>query len=90
MNKTYQIIVSGKVQGVFYRESTQNKAKELGLCGTVKNLKTGEVEIFIAGDENIIHKLVDWCKIGPKNSKVNEIIIKEIDNQKFIDFKILF
>lgn len=59
------IFVSGKVQGVFFRETTQKKAKKLGLSGWVKNLKDGRVEAVFEGDKDKVEKMVKWAKKGP-------------------------
>ena len=68
------LIISGKVQGVFYRALCQETAQELALTGWVKNLLTGEVEVLAQGEK--IEKLIEWCKKGPPSSRVNYVDIK--------------
>lgn len=68
-----QIFVSGRVQGVFYRESTRQEAAALGLKGGVRNLRDGRVEVQIAGDEESVELLIKWLKTGPKFAKVSNI-----------------
>ena len=71
--KRVHIIVQGKVQGVFFRASTKDKATELGLSGFVRNMPDGTVEIVAEGSQEQLTKLVDWCHIGPERSIVNEV-----------------
>lgn len=73
MIQHFDIVVSGRVQGVFYRASTVEKAKSLGIKGIVKNLPDGSVAIEAEGDVNILKLLVDWCKQGPPMAKVEKV-----------------
>lgn len=88
-NQTFHIIIRGKVQGVFYRKSTQKKALELGLTGWVKNLKDGSVELEAEGTISKLEELASWCKEGPKNAIVKEIEIREISPKNYENFQIL-
>jgi acylphosphatase len=76
--KRISIIVSGKVQGVFYRASTEKKAKEIGLAGFVRNEPNGNVYIEAQGTEEQLTEFVKWCKQGPDRARVDEISSKEI------------
>jgi acylphosphatase len=73
------ILVSGKVQGVFFRSSTQDKAEELDLSGWVRNLPDGRVEAVFEGEKEDVDKMVEWCRKGPEYAKVTgvEIIMEE-------------
>jgi len=73
-----QILVSGSVQGVFFRESTRQIAGELMLSGFVRNLRDGRVEVHVIGDEANIQSLIKWLKIGPKLAKVSTIRVLEM------------
>lgn len=77
----YRIKVKGKVQGVFYRSSTQAKAKELGLSGWVKNEEDGSVLIEAEGEEQKLEKLIDWCRQGPGAAVVNDVEYQELEPQ---------
>ncbi len=66
------IFVSGKVQGVFYRENTRKKAESLGVTGWAKNLKDGRVEAVFEGDRERVEKMVEWAKKGPFWAKVED------------------
>ena len=69
-----QIIVHGRVQGVFYRDSTRRKAVELGLVGTVRNLSDGGVEVVAEGAAAALEALVQWCRLGPPAAEVGDMI----------------
>lgn len=77
----YKINVKGKVQGVFYRASTQAKAKELGLNGWVKNQEDGSVLIEAEGEEQKLDKLLEWCRQGPGAAIVNDVEFEEMEPQ---------
>ncbi len=76
--KRLRIQVTGKVQGVFYRPSTQAKAKELGLNGWVKNSEDGSVLIEAEGEDQKLDKLVEWCRQGPGAAQVNGVEAEEV------------
>lgn len=84
-----RIIVTGKVQGVFYRKSAAEKAVSLGLYGWVKNNPDGSVEIEATGDKTSIEQLISWCKTGPKNAKVDKVEEYELPLTNFSDFRII-
>ncbi len=70
-----EILVSGKVQGVFYRAHAREFARELGLVGTVSNLDTGDVEIIAEGSKNLLKELYLWCQDGPRMAGVENVQI---------------
>ena len=84
------LIVSGRVQGVFFRDSTRNKAIELGLSGYAKNLPDGNVEVVAEGDENKINELIKFIKNHPGHSKVAEVKIKQKGPENFNGFEIRY
>ena len=65
--------VSGQVQGVFFRDSTQQKAEELGLAGWVKNLPDGQVEAVFEGPSENVRAMVRWCEEGPRHASVENV-----------------
>ncbi|WP_215226637.1 acylphosphatase [Echinicola shivajiensis] len=84
-----KIKVLGKVQGVFFRKSTQDKAKELGLKGWVRNESDGSVMTIIQGEEDQLKLMEDWLKVGPSKSQVSELmVLEEGYNLKFDSFEI--
>ena len=86
---TYQIRVSGKVQGVFFRVNARDRARELGITGWVKNAANGEVQITAAGEDKAIEDFLKWCKAGPPQSRVDEVQVKPIDEVEFSTFEII-
>lgn len=66
-------IVSGRVQGVYYRASTQEKATSLGLTGWVKNLTNGNVEFEAEGEESAVNALLQWAHEGPAMANVTQL-----------------
>ena len=86
--KSLCIIVSGKVQGVFFRDSTRRKADELELAGYVKNLSNGTVEVVVQGTENKINELIKFIKNNPGHSKVSDVKINYKELEKLDVFEI--
>ena len=72
-----RILVSGQVQGVFFRNWTVAEARALGLRGWVRNLRSGEVEILAMGAENAIAALAGRCRDGPPAAAVEAVRIAE-------------
>lgn len=87
--KCLQIIIRGKVQGVWFRVSTRNKAEELGIYGIVKNQSDGSVYVEVEGDEIILKNFVAWCYEGSEYARVDTVEILEIDRRDFTSFKIV-
>lgn len=67
------VIVSGRVQGVFYRAETQKAARQHGVTGWVKNRPEGTVEAVFEGDENKVAAMIEWCKTGSPQAKVDAV-----------------
>ena len=71
-----KLVITGKVQGVFYRHSTRQKARELGLTGWVRNLADGSVEAEASGAKSVIEDLISWCRQGPANAQVENVAVE--------------
>lgn len=67
------LIISGRVQGVFYRASTRDKAVRLGVSGWVKNIPGGGVEAVFCGEKNKVEQMIKWCRKGPAHAKVDNV-----------------
>jgi acylphosphatase len=74
-------LVSGRVQGVFYRASTQLKARELGVHGYAKNLADGRVEVLALGDRQSVEALIEWLWQGSSTSHVTSVEVVELTAQ---------
>lgn len=71
------VIVTGKVQGVFYRAETAAKARRLNITGWVCNLPDGHVEAVFEGEEVNVQKIVEFCRRGPPNAYVINLDVKK-------------
>lgn len=88
--KTSSINVKGIVQGVYFRASTLEKAKELGIKGWVRNETDGSVSIQAQGETDKIERFVEWLHQGPDRAQVDEVIVNEKEDiLPFEDFRIL-
>ena len=65
------LLIRGRVQGVWYRQSTLAMARSMGLAGWVRNLPTGEVEALIEGEADVVEQMVSWCRQGPPAAQVS-------------------
>jgi len=70
-----RFIISGRVQGVWYRGSTQQQARRLGVKGYARNLTDGSVEVMACGSNEKIDELRSWLQQGPSNAKVSNFFI---------------
>ncbi len=87
--KTLKLFISGIVQGVFFRKSIEDKAKELELKGFVRNLDDGRVEVVVEGKDENVNEMVEACKQGLPHSEVKNVTTEEIKHQGFSGFKVL-
>ena len=85
---TVHLIISGKVQGVFYRASAKEKADELHLTGWIKNMLSGEVEAVVTGADEVIQQFIEWCWQGPKRAQVTNVKITNRSDESFHSFNI--
>ena len=89
--KRVEIIVTGMVQGVFFRATTRDFAKKLALNGIVRNLRDGTVEIIAEGSEEVLNRLIEYAKRGPPSAKVYNIDVKWLEPEgKFRGFKVTY
>ena len=79
-NQCVRLFVTGRVQGVFFRQSLKAKAIQNDIFGWVKNLQDGRVECLLEGNEKNISVLVKWANSGPANAIVENV---EVHNEKF-------
>lgn len=81
------VLISGRVQGVWFRASTKQKAEQLGLKGWVRNTNNGCVEAVFQGNENQVSEMINWCRYGPPLAKVDKVnVIKKKSEDLFKDF----
>ena len=87
--KTINIVVSGKVQGVYFRQSTRDVAGQLHITGTVANQNDGSVLITATGTPGHLQQLVDWAHKGPGGATVDNVQVSELPLQSFDGFRIV-
>jgi acylphosphatase len=71
--KRVRVVVSGRVQGVFYRATCAARARDAGLGGWVRNLPDGRVEAAFEGPDAAVDGLVAWCRLGPDLARVDDV-----------------
>lgn len=87
--KQVQLVVRGRVQGVFFRASSQREAKRLGLTGWVKNRNDGSVEMLAEGEEESLKELIAWSHRGSGASRVDKVDVRwRSFSGEFFDFRI--
>lgn len=90
MAKRCHVHITGKVQGVWFRESTRQEADRLGVKGWVQNLPDGRVEGVFEGPDEAVDALVTWCHTGPSNARVDQVQVDAQDaTGEFTQFQVL-
>ncbi|NNC70041.1 MAG: acylphosphatase [Flavobacteriaceae bacterium] len=88
MTVAYKIIVKGRVQGVWFRKYTKDKADSLNLSGFARNELDGSVYIEVEGEEDHITQFIGWLDMGSPLSKVNSVDVEHIAIQAYQSFEI--
>lgn len=85
-----RIIVTGRVQGVWFRGSTRDEAVRIGLKGTVRNLADGTVEIIAVGESQLLDELIAWAHNGPPMAAVTHVVVELLPNEpQFRSFEVI-
>jgi len=79
--------VKGRVQGVFFRDSTRRLAQTLGISGYAINLSNGYVEVLACGESDSVDELAAWLQDGPQMARVDEVIARDIELDAPDDFQ---
>ena len=74
-----RVLVSGRVQGVSFRDATRSQAEQLGLSGWVRNTQDGQVEAIFEGVPETVQQMIEWCKSGPSSADVEDL---SVDNEQ--------
>ena len=88
MIQAIHIIVHGRVQGVWFRAGTKEKAGELGILGWVKNRPEGTVEIHAEGEKSQLNNFISWCRKGTPAAHVTSVDLASISLKNFTSFEI--
>ena len=81
--------VEGRVQGVFFRSSTRQQARSLGIIGFARNLSDGRVEIRACGDVQALETFRQWLSRGPEHARVTKVQCEAAEPEPYLDFTIL-
>lgn len=83
-----RVVVSGQVQGVFFRDSTRREANRLGVGGWVRNRRDGTVEAVLEGAPDAVAELVLWCREGPRGARVEDLEVSEAEPEGRMAFAV--
>ena len=83
------VVVSGRVQGVWFRDSMRRQAERLGLAGWVRNLPDGNVEAVFEGAADAVERLSVWCHHGPPGARVTSVVPRNEPPEGLTGFRIL-
>ena len=88
MSQACRYLVSGRVQGVWFRESTRRKAQELGITGHAINLPDGRVEVLACGSQQALDELHSWLHSGPPLARVSEVSTEPCEDPAVSQFSV--
>ncbi|MGI8982939.1 MAG: acylphosphatase [Acidimicrobiales bacterium] len=83
-----RVLVSGRVQGVFFRDSCARRAREQGVAGWVRNRADGRVEAWFQGEAQAVENMVTWCRHGPARAEVSDVEVEAVDPAPLNAFRI--
>ena len=82
------MIVHGRVQGVFFRDTARRMARSRGVSGWVRNTREGTVEAAFEGDPEAVESMVRWCREGPRGAAVERVEVAEEEPEGLTEFRI--
>jgi acylphosphatase len=89
MKKRIRVIITGRVQGVFFRMETQHAARRIGVTGWARNRRDGSVEAVFEGAPEKVEEMLAWCRKGPSLARVDDVAVRDADDQEsFTDFTV--
>jgi acylphosphatase len=83
-----RVVVHGRVQGVFFRETTRRRAYRAGVAGWVRNARDGSVEAWFEGDPDDVEVMVRFAGIGPSGAYVDSVDVEEVEPQDLRGFEV--
>jgi acylphosphatase len=81
-------VISGQVQGVFFRDSTRRRAESAGVAGWVRNTAEGAVEAVFEGDPEAVEEMVEFCRRGPSRADVASVEVVDEEPEGLIGFQV--
>ncbi len=82
------LIITGHVQGVFYRATAEQVALKIGLRGWIQNNASGSVEAHIEGEDAVIEQFIDWCHHGPDKAEVENVQVTDCEPENCSSFEV--
>ena len=83
-----RVVVSGRVQGVWFRESMRQVAERHGVAGWVRNAPDGTVQAVLEGSSEAVARIVDWCRIGPPDASVEDVVSTDEPPEGLVSFDV--
>ena len=83
-----RVVISGRVQGVFFRDSLRMQAERAGVCGWARNAADGTVEALLEGDAGAVERVVHWCRSGPDRARVDDVAVHDAEPSRARGFEI--
>ena len=83
-----RVVVHGRVQGVFFRDTTRRMARSRGLAGWVRNLPDGTVEAVFEGEPDPVESMADWCGQGPRGASVERVELADEEPEGLAGFEV--
>jgi acylphosphatase len=83
-----RVVVHGRVQGVFFRDSCRREAQSAGVGGWVRNLPDGSVEALFEGSEDAVRRMLDWAQHGPRYARVERVNVTEEQPSGTTEFRV--
>jgi acylphosphatase len=83
-----RLVVHGRVQGVFYRDSCRQEAERLGVVGWVVNEHDGTVRVHVEGEQDAVRTLVEWCRTGPRRAEVRGVEVTDTEPEGLTRFEV--
>ena len=83
-----RVVVHGRVQGVFFRDTVRRMAQSRGIAGSVRNTPDGTVEAVFEGNDEDVESMVRWCRQGPRGAQVERVEVIEEDPEGLDEFRV--
>lgn len=83
-----RVVVRGRVQGVFFRDSVRREARSRGIAGWARNCADGTVEVHLEGSPDAVGELVRWCRSGPRHATVDGVHVSDAEPDGLDGFRI--
>lgn len=90
MSTTLHLVIHGRVQGVYYRDSMRREAQRLDIAGWVRNCADGTVEAMVQGAPEAVEAIVRWAQRGPEHARVERVVSEPGDGGAYAGFEILY